>query len=93
MDDVAQGLAQGRFAVATTESAVLYVLGVAQLALIRVTQEPAVPFAVSLAQQICTLLLRGLGVPGHEPEAIAAQAADEIVRQSTFRDKAAGAAH
>lgn len=95
VDDVAQGLAQGRFAVATTESAVLYVLGVAQLALIRVTQEPTATFAVSLAQQMCTLLLRGLGVPGHEPEAIAAQAADEIVRQAAFRDAPApkGAAH
>ena len=84
VDDVAAGLARGRFAVATTESAVLYVLGVAQLALIRVTQEPTAAFAVSLAQQMCALLLRGLGVPGHEPEAIAAQAADEIVRQSSF---------
>lgn len=84
VDDVAQGLAQGRFAVATTESAVLYVLGVAQLALIRVTQEPTAAVAVSLAQQMCALLLRGLGVPGTEPEAIAAQAADEIVRQGLF---------
>lgn len=95
VDDVAEGLAQGRFMVATTESGVLYVLGVAQLALIRVTQEPTVTFAVSLAQQMCALLLRGLGVPGAEPEAIAAQAADEIVRRAAFRDPpvSKGAAH
>ena len=81
--------------VATTESGVLFVLGIAQLALIRVTQEPTAPFAVSLAQQMCALLLRGLGVPGAEPEAIAAQAADEIVRQGVFQDAPTpkGAAH
>lgn len=95
VDDIADGLAQGRFVVATTESGVLFVLGIAQLALIRVTQEPTAPFAVSLAQQMCALLLRGLGVPGAEPEAIAAQAADEIVRQGVFQDAPTpkGAAH
>ena len=81
VDDVAAGLAQGRFALSTTESGVLFVLGVAQLALIRITQEPTMTLAVSLAQQMCALLLRGLGVPATESEAIAAQAADEIVRQ------------
>ena len=86
VDDVAQGLAQGRFTVPTMEAGVLYVLGVAQLALIRVTQEPTMTLAVSLAQQMCALLLRGLGVPGSEPELIAAQAADQIVRQGAFRD-------
>ena len=91
VDDVAHGLAQGRFKVTTLESGVLFVLGVAQLALIRVTQEPTMTLAVSLAQQMCALLLRGLGVPGEEPEAIAALAADEIVRQGSFYAK--GAAH
>lgn len=86
VDDVAQGLAQGRFTVPTMEAGVLYVLGVAQLALIRVTQEPTMTLAVSLAQQMCAMLLRGLGVPGSEPGLIAAQAADEIVRQGAFRD-------
>lgn len=86
VDDVALGLSQGRFSVPTMEAGVLYVLGVAQLALIRVTQEPTMTLAVSLAQQMCTLLLRGLGVPGSEPELIAAQAADEIVRQGAFCD-------
>lgn len=95
VDDVALGLAQGRFTLSTTESGVLFVLGVAQLALIRITQEPTMTLAVSLAQQMCALLLRGLGVPGTEPEAIAAQAADEIVRQGAFYAKPAsnGAAH
>lgn len=89
VDDIAQGLASGRFSVATTESAVLYVLGIAQLALIRVTQEPTPALATSLAQQMCALMLRGLGVPGAEPEAIAAHAADEIVRQAAFSEAAA----
>lgn len=94
VDDVAHGLAQGRFKVTTLESGVLFVLGVAQLALIRVTQEPTMTLAVSLAQQMCALLLRGLGVPGEEPETIAALAADEIVRQGVFyATPAKGAAH
>jgi AcrR family transcriptional regulator len=94
VEDVAQGLATGRFAVATTESAVLYVLGIAQLALTRVAQEPTPALAVSLGQQICALMLRGLGVPGAEPEAIAAHAADEIVRQAAFSEPPpSGATH
>ncbi|MFN3522684.1 MAG: TetR/AcrR family transcriptional regulator [Phenylobacterium sp.] len=85
--DVADGLARGRFMVATTETGVLYVLGVCQIALVRLAQEPTLTLAVSLAQQMCALLLRGLGVPGAETEAIAAQSADEIVRQGAFAER------
>lgn len=95
VDDIAKGLAAGRFAVPTLESGALYVMGVTQLALVRVVQEPTQSLAVSLAQQMCALLLRGLGLPGAEADLIAAQASDEIVRQgayATFQDSA-GAAH
>jgi AcrR family transcriptional regulator len=84
VDDIAGGLAQGRFAVATLEAGVLYVLGVAQLALLRVTQEGGRDLAVSLAQQMCALLLRGLGLPAQEADLIAAQASDEIVRRGVY---------
>lgn len=82
-DDLTAGLAAGRFAIATLESAIVFVIGVTQAALARISREPSLPMAISLAQQISALLLRGLGVPPTEAEAIAAQAADELVRRGT----------
>jgi AcrR family transcriptional regulator len=82
VEDVETGLATGRFDVATVESGVLYVLGVTQLALVRIVQEPNQAFAISLSQQMCALLLRGLGVEGAEANQIAAQASDGIVRKT-----------
>ena len=79
--DIEAGLAAGRFALATVEAGVLFVLGVTQLALVRVVQEPNPAVAVSLSQQMCALILRGLGVAEAETERIAAQASDEIVRR------------
>ncbi|MDP3855768.1 TetR/AcrR family transcriptional regulator [Phenylobacterium sp.] len=84
VEDVTQGLASGRFAIATMESGVLFILGVSQMSLIRVVREPSLAVAVPLAQQMCALLLRGLGVPFAEADAIAAQTADEIVRSGAF---------
>jgi hypothetical protein len=52
--------------------------------LVRVVQEPTLAFAVSLSQQMCALILRGLGVAGAEADLIAAQASDEIVRKGAF---------
>lgn len=84
VDDVTCGLAAGRFTTPTVEAGVLYVLGVTQLALARVVAEPAPAIATSLAQQMCGLLLRGLGLTGSEADLIAAQASDEIVRQGAY---------
>jgi hypothetical protein len=81
VDDMENGLGSGRFTVPTIEAGALYVLGVAQLALARLSQEPTPSLAVSLAQQMCALLLRGLGLPLQEADLIAAQASDEIVRR------------
>jgi len=81
VEDIETGLASGRFAVATVEAGVLYVMGVTQLALVRVVQEPTLAVAVSLSQQMCALTLRGLGLPPAEADLIAAQASDEIVRK------------
>jgi AcrR family transcriptional regulator len=83
--DLETGLAAGRFGVATVESGALYVLGVTQSALVRIVQEPVPALAVSLSQQMCALVLRGLGVPGAEADQIAAQASDEIVRKNLGR--------
>lgn len=96
VEDVSAGLAIGRFTLPTLEAGALYVLGVTQLALVRVVQEPTSSVAVSLSQQMVSLLLRGLGLAGGEADQIAAQASDEIVRQgayaAAFQDPA-GAAH
>ena len=63
----------------------LYVLGVTQLALVRVVAEPTQTLAVGLAQQMCALMLRGLGLTTPEADLIAAQASEEIVRAGAFR--------
>ncbi|PZQ58343.1 MAG: hypothetical protein DI570_18015 [Phenylobacterium zucineum] len=84
VEDIEAGLATGRFTVPTVESGVLFVLGVTQLALVRVVQEPTLAYAVSLSQQMCALILRGLGVANAEADLLAAQASDEIVRKGAF---------
>ncbi len=81
VDDIEKGLAAGRFTVPTVEAGVLFVFGVTQLALVRVVQEPSPAFAVSLSQQMCGLILRGLGLAAAEADLIAAQTSDEIVRR------------
>lgn len=94
VEDIEHGLDSGRFVIPTVEAGVLYVLGVTQLALVRIVQEPTLAFAVSLSQQMCALTLRGLGVPVAEADLIAAQASDEIVRRGAFSAPApTGAAH
>ena len=80
VDDITAGLASGRFTIATVEAGVLFVMGVSQTAMARTSRDPQPALATSLAQQVCALILRGLGVPSAEAESIAAQAADEIVR-------------
>jgi AcrR family transcriptional regulator len=80
VEDITSGLASGRFTIATTEAGLLFVLGVTQTAMARTSRDPQPALATSLAQQVCALILRGLGVPSGEAETIAAQAADEIVR-------------
>jgi len=80
IDDITVGLANGRFSIATVEAGLLFVMGAAATAMARTSSDPSPPLAISLAQQICALILRGLGVPSAEAEAISAQAADEIVR-------------
>jgi AcrR family transcriptional regulator len=83
-DDIAKGLGEGRFAVATVETGALYILGVTQIALVRLVHEPGQALAVSLGQQMCALLLRGLGVPAAEADLIAAQASEDIIRAGAF---------
>jgi AcrR family transcriptional regulator len=84
VDDISSGLGAGRFRVATLESGVLYVLGVTQMALTRIVQEPSPALAISLAQQMCAMMLSGLRVPDMDADLIAAQASEEIVRVGAY---------
>ena len=80
LDDLSAGLAAGRFSLATTEAGLLLVMGVSQVAMARAIDDGAV--ALPLAQQLCGMLLKGLGVDPDEAERIAAQAADDIIRRA-----------
>jgi AcrR family transcriptional regulator len=84
VDDISQGLQAGRFRVATLEAGLLYVLGVTQMALFRIVQEPSAALAVSLAQQMCAMMLGGLRVSEGDADMIAAQASEEIVRVGAY---------
>jgi hypothetical protein len=84
VNDLSKGLAEGRFAFATLEAVALFVMGSSLLALVQLVRAPTPSLAASLAQQICALLLRGLGVPATEADLVAAQASDEIVRVGAY---------
>src|SRR5271169_2752261 len=79
LNDVSKGLLDGRFSLPTAEAGVLFILGVAQIALARVVREPSASLAEALGQQLCSLLLRGLGLPPGEADQLAAQAAHEVI--------------
>jgi AcrR family transcriptional regulator len=80
VDDVTAGLAQGRFSVATVEAGTLFVLGVGHAGLVRFNGDRAAASNIWIAQQLCQLVLRGLGIAPAESELIAAQAAEDILR-------------
>ena len=82
VENIEAGLAMGRFDVATVKSGILYVMGVTQLALVRIVQAPDPAFSISLSQQMCALVLSGLGVGKIEADQIAARASDGIVRKT-----------
>jgi len=86
VEDISKGLKAHRFAVPTVESGVLLVLGVSQVVFARLVGEAHPALAVSLSQQLMSLLLRGLGVPAVEAEQIAAQSAEDIVRVGVLGD-------
>ena len=79
VDDVEIGMAQRRFSVPTVESGTIFILAIAQIGIVRIVQEPEPSYAVQLAQELSSLLIRGLGVGDAEASAIASDAADAIV--------------
>jgi AcrR family transcriptional regulator len=78
IDDVLAGIETGRFSVASAEASVLFILGIAYAGLGRYVGwgESAAPW---LAQQLCQLTLKGLGISFAESELIAAQAAEAVL--------------
>jgi AcrR family transcriptional regulator len=81
VDDVSAGLAQGRFTVPTVEAGALFVLGVGHAGLTRFNGDRGATSNIWIAQQLCQLVLRGLGVAPPEAELVAAQAAEDILRR------------
>lgn len=79
LNDVRAGLAAGRLHAPTAESGVLFVLGVGHAGLGRLVGQRDAAANAWIAQQLCQLTLRGLGVAPTEAELIAAQAAEEIL--------------
>jgi AcrR family transcriptional regulator len=77
--DISQGLLAGRFAVPTAEAGVLMVIGAAQVVVGRVIGEPSPSVAAAVTQQLCSLLLRGLGLSAGDADGIAARAAHEVL--------------
>jgi AcrR family transcriptional regulator len=82
VDDVRMGLTAGRFTVPTVEAGTLFILGVGYAGLARFTGNRDMASNVWIAQQLCQLVLRGLGVAPLEAELVAAQATDEILRSA-----------
>ncbi len=75
VDDITSGRKSGRFDLASVEVGVLMVMGVAQIALARMTEAAPGTDPAQLAQPLCAVLLRGFGLGPAEADAIAAQAA------------------
>jgi AcrR family transcriptional regulator len=78
--DLALGLSTGRFALPTVDAGAHFVLGVANAMLASVaTANIRGAHAVMLAQQIGTLLLKGLGLASADAAQVAAQAAHDVI--------------
>ncbi|WP_176598354.1 MULTISPECIES: TetR/AcrR family transcriptional regulator [Sphingobium] len=78
---IAEGIASGRFQLATTEAGVLLVHGLSGAAYAYSVDEPDAFGTIARGQQLAALLLRGLGLPIQEADMIAAQEADAVLRQ------------
>ena len=77
--DIAAGLRTGRFIVPSVEAGALSVIGTTQISLMRAVEEPSGAIVVAISQQLCALLLRGLGIAFAESEAISARAMHELI--------------
>ncbi len=81
--DVSHGIMAGRFSVPTAEIGGIAVLGLGNIGIVRSLELDGVFAKVTLGQQLATLLLRALGLPGDEAGQIGARAAERIIRVPT----------
>ena len=81
--DIAAGQASGRFVLPSLEAGVLLVMGSGQIALARLQESPPGTDVALLAEQLCTLLLRSFGLDQTAAQAIAAQAATDLIRTAS----------
>ncbi len=81
--DLANGLGSGRFNFATVDGAVLFVEGVVRHLMLRTTDTADEAAAIATSQQMCTMLLRGLGITTEEAYRLSAWAMDDLVRSKS----------
>ena len=79
LHDIASGLRTGRFVTPSVQAGALFVIGVCQIALMNAVEEPSRAGTLMIAQQLGALMLRGLGVPPADAEALIATAIHELV--------------
>jgi AcrR family transcriptional regulator len=87
--DIADGIARGRFRIPTLEAGLMLAVGMGMVGMLRIVREPSPVLAVSIAQQLGQVVLRGLGLGEEEAAQLSAQAADAVVRGG-FRHPPAG---
>jgi AcrR family transcriptional regulator len=80
VDDLARGIATGRFRIPTLEAGLMLIVSVGMAGLMRIVREPGEAVAISITQQLVMLTLRGLGVTDAEATQYASQTADAVVR-------------
>lgn len=85
ISDIAAGLKVGRFLVPSVQAGALFVIGACNITLMHALEETNRASTALIAQQLGTLLLRGLGVPLAESETAAASAIYEFVTQSALK--------
>jgi AcrR family transcriptional regulator len=76
--DLQTGRAQGRFAFDNVDVAVLFIEGVVRHLMLHVGQQADQDAGIVTSQQLCVMLLSGLGVPMSEAQSIAQAAITDI---------------
>ncbi len=78
VSDITAGLRSGRFIVPSVQAGALFVMGACQVSLMEAAEEPSRAVTITITQQLCALLLRGLGLAFGEAELLSAQAVHEV---------------
>ncbi len=82
VSDITAGLRSGRFIVPSVQAGALFVMGACQISLMEAAEEPSRAVTITITQQLCALLLRGLGLAFGEAELLSAQAVHEVYSPS-----------